>query len=93
MYASLPFFLSLISEECSQPEQKKLFANFMIVVSQLWEANWDVMALFTCLAPFEFLIFYLRSSSYLNIFVGKTLLRAENDILTKLGNPDLYRPL
>lgn len=35
MYASFPFFLSLISEESSQPEQKKLFANFMIVVSQL----------------------------------------------------------
>ena len=39
------------------------------------------MALFACLAPFEFLMFYLRSSSYLNIFVGKTLLRAGNDIL------------
>ena len=39
MYASLPFFLSLISKECSQPEQKKLFSNFMIVVSQLLEAS------------------------------------------------------
>ena len=51
------------------------------------------MDLFTCLAPFEFLMFYLRSSSCLNIFVRKTLLRAGNDILTKLGNPDIYRPL
>lgn len=51
------------------------------------------MALFSCLTPFEFLMFYLRSSSYLNIFVGKTLLRAGNDILTKLGNPDIYHPL
>ena len=39
------------------------------------------MALFTCSAPFEFLMFYLRSSSYHNIFVGKTLLRAGNDIV------------
>ena len=51
------------------------------------------MALFTCLAPFEFLIFYLRSSSYLNSFVRKTLLRAGNDILTKLGNLDICHPL
>ena len=51
------------------------------------------MASFTCLAPFEFLIFYLRSSSYLNIFVRKTLLRAGNDILTKLGNLDICHPL
>lgn len=51
------------------------------------------MALFTCLAPFEFLIFDLRSSSYLNIFVRKTLLRAGNDILTKLGNLDICHPL
>ena len=51
------------------------------------------MDLFTCLAPFEFLMFYLRSSSYHNMFVGKTLLSAGNDILTKLGNPDIYQPL
>ena len=51
------------------------------------------MALFTCLAPFEFLIFYLRSSSYLNIFVRKTLLRTGNEILTKLGNLDICHPL